>query len=197
MRIVRWLVAGGMLVLGGCVSVADVERLREDSVAMRETLREQREELERRLEVLPEDDPAREGIRKGIESSRTVEESLEAGVREVDRAMAAVNNPAGIPPGEESTVGVVAGTVATVLPPQWRMPLILGGALLGALARARQLRVSMASVVKSIELAKREDEQFRVRFHENSAAIRSVQTPLARRLVDQSQAARPGLALPI
>ncbi len=197
MRIVRVLAVVGVFVLGGCVSVEDVRRLRDESVAMRDTLRGQREELERRLESLPQTDPGRERIRAGIESSRTAEESLEAGVREVDRALATVNNPGGVPPGEESTVGVVAGTVATVLPPQWRMPLILGGALLGALARARQLRVSMASIVRSIELAKREDEQFKSSFHENAAAIRSVQTPLARRLVDQSQAARPGLALPI
>jgi hypothetical protein len=88
------------------------------------------------------------------------------------------------------------GAVAPFLPEPARLPVLLGAALLVTLARAAQLKRGTASIVRGIQKAIDEDQQFRDTFKRHANTFRTIQTAAARRIVDETT--RPPLIrLPI
>lgn len=73
------------------------------------------------------------------------------------------------------------------LPVPAQAPLLLGAALLATIARSQQLKTGTKSIIQSIQHAMNNDEVFSSAFRANADTIRTIQTPLARRMVDRVQ----------
>ena len=54
------------------------------------------------------------------------------------------------------------------------------------LLRARQMKSALVSVAKGLDKAMQTDDQFKARFAANAPLFRSVQTPAAKRVVDEA-----------
>lgn len=171
-----------------CADFGQVEGVREQAVDIRSRLEAQAADLEQRLAATSASDPARAEIETQLAGSRTALHAVTQGVGELDRAVAAADAP--------PSPGDVAGSVAAFLPEPWRTSVVLGGTALAFLWRARQLKVGLRSVAKGIEVAKKQDEEFRKRFAEHATTFRSVQTSTAQKVVDEITS--PGkISLPI
>lgn len=81
----------------------------------------------------------------------------------------------------------IAGQVVPFVPAPVQGPLLLGAALLATIARSQQLKAGTRSIIKSIQHAVNNDEAFGAAFRVNADTIRTIQTPLARRMVDKVQ----------
>lgn len=89
-----------------------------------------------------------------------------------------------------------AGVVGSILPEPARSLVLTGvGGL--ALLRANQHKRGLASVARGIHHAARDDEEFRACFRRHAAEFRSVQTPLARRVIDETTKDRFMMRLPV
>lgn len=177
-----------LLGLLACADLDQAQALRDQAAQIQARLDAQTNTLEQRLATTDPADPARADLEARLTSSRTALEAVSTAVHEVDRALERAKNP---PSG-----GAVAGSVAAFFPEPWRTPIVLGGAALAFLWRARQLKAGLRSVARGLEVAMREDEEFRKRFQANSNTFRSVQTSTAQRVVDEIK--NPGfLQLPI
>lgn len=176
------------IVVPACTDLAQVQAAREEASTVRSHLETQAGDFERQLAELPPDDPSRPAIEARLASSRTAIDTLSQGMNEIDRAMAAAT--------AEPSPSDAAGAVAAFLPEPWRTSVVLGGAAVALLWRARQLKVGLRSVAKGIELAKKDDEAFRKSFNEHATTFRSVQTGTAQKVVDEVTS--PGfITLPI
>lgn len=187
-RVFPWAILAWVLMgLAGCVDTAQLADATSQARSLHEQLSLQMQRREQELEGVGVEDPARGELEEQLRRSRTVLETLEAGIAQVEsatRGSPAANNPGDGSTAGEHAVGTIAGAVAGVVPTPWRVPIILVGGLAAAVLRARKLKLGLASIVRSIELAKREDGAFRERFRSNSTLIRTIQTPLAQRIVD-------------
>lgn len=163
--------------LPACTDLAQVQAARDEATDTRSRLEAQATDLEWQLSTLPAGDPARPAIEARLASSRTAISALSQGMDEIDRAMTAAT--------AEPSPSDAAGSVAAFLPEPWRTSVVLGGAAVALLWRARQLKVGLRSVARGIELAKKEDETFRKSFGEHASTFRSVQTGTAQRVVDE------------
>jgi hypothetical protein len=95
--------------------------------------------------------------------------------------------------GDGGTSGVWGAAMSWLLPfvPEpVRTPLVLGGALVASLARARQLRAAAASVAKGIQAAMNDDPAFAESFKRHATTFRAIQTASAQRIVDEATGKR-------
>jgi hypothetical protein len=150
--------------LGGCAGIEDALLLRDRAASARDAMDARVEESRTILKGMddagvPAQDPAR--TRAAAELAADLDAIIEEARRPTD--------------GLTQGLDVLSG----VLPEPLRSPALLGGALVVTLLRARQNRAALASVARSIEQVKRDDEEFRKRFKEHAATIRSIQTPAA------------------
>jgi len=161
--------------LPGCVDLEELHALRDEAVGVRDGLDADIRQWQAVMDKLPEDDPQRPQIAAHLDASRTALETVKASVDQIDRSMAQS------PEGSD-----LLGSVASVVPLPWRAPLILGGGMLAAALRARQLKAGLASVAKGLDIAMRDDEDFRKKFREHAGTFRTVQTAIAKRVVDET-----------
>lgn len=84
-----------------------------------------------------------------------------------------------------------------LLPEPLRSPALLVGALVIALLRANQLKRAAGSIASSIAKAAEKDEQMRSAIQRQADTLRSVQTPTAKRIVDEKTAQGFMLKLPV
>lgn len=89
-------------------------------------------------------------------------------------------------PSDPLSLGVKA--LAPLIPAPIQAPLVLGAALAATLVRSGALKKSAVSIVESIDHAKRKDADFRAAMDRHADAIRTIQTPGARKLVKKSGA---------
>jgi hypothetical protein len=170
--------------LGGCVDMGEVQTLRDKASALESRLDSdiaQRQATLARLDQagVRADDPIRQKAAAELEGSRASRAAVDAAVRQVDLVLNEAKNPT-----DPISAGV--GALAPYLPEPSRTPLVLGGALLVTLLRARQLKGALVSVAKGLDKAMQTDEAFKQRFEANAGLFRAVQTPAAKRVVDEA-----------
>ncbi len=167
----------------GCTTTDEAIEARSRAVAARDTLIAQTSDLEFRLANLPANDPARPDLESQLARSRTAAAKLSQGISLIDATLAST------PPSPE---GELVDALDDLLPPVWRAPLLLGGVGLGLFLRSRQLRQGITTIAQGIEIAKREDPAFLEAFQRHANTFRSIQSPTARRVVDEiTGTARP------
>lgn len=171
------MVAVGM-VAGGCVSVAEVQALRDETAGLRQRFEAQAQQWAQVLAQLPAGDPRRIEAEAALQAARAGAAVSDAGVRRLDAVLARAND-------ENDTLVAAVRAVAERLPGPAGGTLLVAAAAVAALLRAAQLKRALASVARGIEKAKQEDEQFRLAFARQANTFRAIQTPTAQRLVDQ------------
>ena len=170
--------------LAGCVDMDQVEGLRDRAASLESQLDKDIAQREAALAKLDQsgvrqDDPARQAAAAELDSSRASRAAVDAAVKQVDLVINEAKNPS-----DPISAGV--GALAPFLPEPSRTPLVLGGALLVTLLRARQMKTALVSVAKGLDKAMQTDDQFKQRFEANAPLFRSVQTPAAKRVVDEA-----------
>lgn len=179
----RWRLLLGVAVpviamLGGCVGMEEVMAARDQAVKMGERLDAEAERWESVAASLDEGDPGRAEAEAIAGEARAHADLIEAGVRQVDMSLDGANNQGAMPGG-------VLDSVLPWVPAPARIPLVLGAGLLASVARLWQLRRGLASVVKGLDVAMRDDPNFAERFKAHANTFRATQTDLARRIVDR------------
>ena len=183
MNVRRWLfvcatLAFTLLLLApaGCTTTDEAIEARSRAVAARDTLAAHTLDLESRLADLPASDPARPDLEAQLQRSRTAAATLSQGIALIDATLAGTSH---------SPEAELVDAFDDLLPPAWRAPLLLGGVGLGLFLRSRQLRQGITTIAQGIEVAKREDPAFLEAFQRHANTFRSIQSPTARRVVDE------------
>jgi hypothetical protein len=169
--------------VGGCVDLPRVNAFREDVAGLGRDWAAQSRALEARLAAMKADDPVRPDVQAALARARAKEAAAEAAVEQVDLVVNRAKNP-------DDPLGQSVGMLSPLLPEPARWPLALGAALVASLVRARQLKQGMASVAVGLDKAMEADPEFASGFRKHANTFRSIQTPVAKRVIDQSQRAR-------
>jgi hypothetical protein len=169
--------------VGGCVDLPRVEAFRSDVAGLSRDWAAQSRALERRLAAMKADDPLRPDARAALARAKAKEAAAEAAVEQVDLVMARAKNP-------DDPLGQSVGMLSPLLPEPVRWPLALGAALVASLLRARQLKDGMTSIARGLDKAMEADPEFASGFKKHANTFRSIQTPIAKRVIDASQRAR-------
>ena len=181
-------VFAAFVVLGsGCVDLAQVESMRSEAIQLRETLREESQQWERRLAALPGADPLRADAAAALAVVQARAAAIDAAILEIDQVIKEARHPS----------DPLVSVSAPLVPEPLRSPFLLGAALLATLARTVQLKRGMASIARSFHKAMEEDVQLRDSVKRNANTLRSIQTAAARKIVNQVTGKGPALALPI
>lgn len=170
--------------LGGCVDMDQVQALRDKAASLETRLDSDIAQRQATLARLDQagaapDDPARQQAAAALESSRASRAAVDAAVKHVDVVLNEAKNPS-----DPISAGV--GALAPFLPEPSRTPVVLGGALLVSLLPARQMKTALVSVAKGLDKAMQTDDAFKQRFQANAGLFRAVQTPAAKRVVDEA-----------
>lgn len=171
------LCLGLTLPLGGCVDTAQLAPLREQAVTVRDELATEVQRLETDAQV--QSDAAL------VEASTQAAASLSRRLSDLDRAIAALDRVLATEQSPDAIMRQIASETAPLLPEPLRSPALLVGALLAAVFRASQLKRAAGSIAVSIAKAAEKDEQFRSAIQRHADTLRSVQTPTAKRIVDE------------
>ena len=198
-----------ILVLPACADLgAEIDRL--DALAaqaesLRDDLRNRRERWEERAARDTLDDASRAEARAQASQAGAGEAALAAAaerlhaLRDEAAAIAAglpggggpTSGGAGQPPS--GVWGAALSWVLPFVPEPVRTPLVLGGALVASVLRARQLRVAAASMARGIAAAMNDDPAFAESFRRHATTFRAIQTASAARIVDEATGKRRAL----
>lgn len=187
-RLLAALIVAGSV--AGCVDWAEVEQLRERTSSLRDRLASEEAAWRGRLDALPADDPLRPDAEVALDAVRAGRSAADAAVAGVDRLIETARRPV-------DPLGNAVGAVAPLIPGPWRVPLLLGGALVGAVLRAAQLKRATASIARGIQKAMERDGEFASAFARHADSFRVIQTGAARRIVDEATGDRFMVRLPI
>ncbi len=166
-------------------TIAQATVLRDQAAQARQTLDAELADLQSARDTLPDDAPAVRDLDAAIARAHAKRQTLDAALAHADLVLAEMQAPT-----DALTQSVSA--LAPLLPPPAQGPVLLGAALIATLFRARQVRKGAGSIAASIQKAL-SDPDFRAAFERQAALIRSIQTPTARRIVDETT--KPGLML--
>lgn len=179
-------------VLSGCAdipeTIARATALRDDAAGARQRVANDLAALESARADLPPDRPAPD-LDAAIAGARARLQALDAALAHADLVLQEMAQPT-----DALTQGV--GGIADLLPPPARGPALLGAALLATLLRAHRVRKGAGSIAASIQKAL-QDPDFRAAFERHADTIRSIQTPTARRIVDETTKPGPMIRSPI
>lgn len=163
---------------------------RDDTAALAERAARTAEQLAAAAAALPPDDPQRARLEADAAAWRTRATTLASLRDHADAVLAEAADPT-----DPLTRGVSA--LSTFLPPPLGPPLVLGAALAATFLRARQLKKGAASIARSLEQAMNNDDALRTLITKHADTLRSIQTPTAKRIVDESTNNTRMLTLPI
>ncbi|MEM9372378.1 MAG: hypothetical protein AAGA55_01925 [Planctomycetota bacterium] len=182
-----------ILALTGCGSLEDTiaaaTGIRDQAAQARVEVVTQLESMRASRESLEPGSPEHAEATAAITLANARMAALDAAILQADRVIAEITDPS-----DGLTQGV--GTITPFLPAPAQGPALLGAALVATLLRAHQVRKGAGSIAASIRKAM-DDPDFKQAFERQAGTIRSIQTPAARRIVDQETGSRPGLRLPI
>ncbi len=105
-----------------------------------------------------------------------------AGIKTLDAAIAEFENPTD--PLNQAVQGALP-----FLPEPVRLPLAWGATIGALLWRSGKLKTALTSVVKSFEVLKTQSPQVAHAIEQHAKTLRKIQTPTARKVVDQVQTA--------
>lgn len=181
-RIVAGVAAGVVMVAvvaaGGCADLGEVVAARDAASSVSHTLHQNALGHEQAAGALPEGDPRAAHLLQQAARARARAAVLDDAVRQVNLVLDEAQDPT-------SPISAATSAAAPFLPPPVGAGLLLGGALAATLMRAGKLKAALESVVRGIETAKKDDAEFRTRFQEHANTFRTIQTPAARRVVDE------------
>lgn len=179
-------------VLSACADIpqtlAQAAALREDASQARAGLAEDLARLEAARADVPPDTPAPD-LDAAIALGRAKLQALDAALAHADLVLAEMTQPT-------DALTHAVGAAGQLLPAPARGPALLGAALLATLFRAHQVRKGAGSIAASIQKAL-QDPDFRAAFDRHTTTIRSIQTPTARRIVDEVTKPGPMIRSPI
>lgn len=171
------------MTLPACHAPAHLERhviqMRDDAQAARDDLRAQADRLEALRRAQPDQTPEQAQLDALIAATRAKIGALDAAVAQAEAVLREASGPT-------SPLSATARGLGSMLPEPARAPLVLGAALLVTLARARQLKVGAASIAASVSKAMDADPKLRAAFQRQANTMRSIQTPTAKRIVDEA-----------
>ena len=182
-RTVLVLIVCGAFCAGGCVDLPRVEAFRSDAAKLSRDWAGQTAAWERKLAAMPADDPMRPDAEAALARARAKEAAADAAVRQVDLVVSRAKNP-------DDPLGQSVGMLSPLLPEPVRWPLALGAALVASVVRARQLKDGMVSIATGLDRAMTDDPDFAAKFRQHATTFRSIQTPVAKRVIDQTQRRR-------
>ncbi len=171
------------LCLGACASFEDLARTREQIQTLREQVRADIARLEHAADTLPPDMPEARDAQAALAELHAADGLLTAMLERLDAIVAESEHPS-------DPISQLVGLIAPWLPEPVRTPALLGSALFVSLWRGHRLKKGFRSVVAGIERAMKDDPDFSKAFRRNAQTFRAIQTPAARRLVDQVQRRR-------
>ena len=168
--------------IGGCAgvgeSIGQLETIRDQAALIRSDLQGQLDELALMRESIPDGSEqlgAVDALMAQINAKLAV---VDAAVIHADQVIESASNPS-----DPLTIG--ADAISPWVPAPIQAPLVLGAALLATLIRSRSLSSGARSIVESINHVMGKDESFKAVFSSNADTIRTIQTPAARKMVDQ------------
>jgi hypothetical protein len=168
----------------GCAPLAETieqtTQWRDRAHEAKSTAQTRLDELAEQREQFPDGSAQAELIDGAIARARAKISMLEAAIMHADMVLEEAQHPS-------DALTQITGKVVPFVPAPVQAPLLLGAALLTTLVRSRQLRSGADSIIKSIQHAAGNDESFRIALASNADTIRTIQTPLARRMVDRVQ----------
>ncbi len=170
--------------LPGCASVGETieqtTRWKDRAVRAKTGTESDLASLQAQRESFPAGTEQSEQIDLSILSARAKLAALDAAIAHADSVIAEATNP---------TDGITSTTQVLLpfLPAPIQAPALLGAAFIATLVRSKQLKDGTSSIIRSIQHAIANDENFKNAFATNANTIRTIQTPLARRLVDKAQ----------
>ncbi len=170
-------------------TVAQATDLRNEAAQARDAVAARVESLESDRDSLPPGSPEHAETETAIALANARLAALDAAVLHADRVLEEMTSPS-----DSLTRGV--GALSPYLPGPAQGPALLGAALIATLLRAHQVRKGAGSIAASIQKAMT-DPEFKAAFERQAATIRSIQTPAARRIVDQETNPRTGPRMPI
>lgn len=176
-----------LFALGGCAdlqgAIAKTSAWRDEASSVRDTLRGQIQAMESEIKTLePGSVPAIE-LAAEIKLAHAKQSAIDAAIAQAEMVLDEARQPS-------DSITTIARGVSSWVPAPIQGPLVLGAALIATLARSRQLKQSSASIVNSIAHVLERDDQFKALFESHANTIRSIQTPIARKMVDQTQRKR-------
>lgn len=172
------------------ISADDLAATRDRAAALERTLATNADTLRAAADGLPSTDPALAALARQAADAQAARDLLARAVTQADAVLTEAANP---------TDGLTtAATAASALVPEpYRLPLVLTGALAATVLRSIQLKRAGASIAKSIDTAMRDDPELRHRLRSKAETLRGIQTPTARRIVDETTKPAPMLRLPV
>ncbi|GAB4384088.1 MAG: hypothetical protein Kow0022_05600 [Phycisphaerales bacterium] len=180
----------GLLVLGGCVDHARLAALRDQAALVRDELQTEVARLEQASQSEGAGPEVREAASAAAVELRERLASLDQAITTLDEVASSAQTP-------DMLINQLTSQAVPLLPEPFRSPALLLGALAAALFRAGQLKRAAGSIAASIAKAAEKDEQFRSAIQRHADTLRSMQTPTAKRIVDERTRDGFMLRLPI
>lgn len=160
-------------------AIAQTSAWRDNASNARTLLDEQLATLESRRDTLEPASPEARALDTQIALARAKQAALEAAIIQADQVLEEARNPS-------DGLTRLARDASAWVPAPAQGPIVLGAALIATLLRSRQLKQASTSIINSISHVIERDPQFRALFEQHADAVRSIQTPGARKLVDQT-----------
>jgi hypothetical protein len=171
---------GAVAALGGCGVDEGLVAMREQAREAEAAIRADRDELAGLVERLPPGDPARARVGAMIHAREDLIGRFGVAGDRLEALISAAES------GDiAGTMETGAGVFVPLLPVGAQVPAVLAAGLVASLWRAARLKRSAVSIAEGLEKAMRDDDGLREGVKRNAATLRSVQTPTAKRIVDE------------
>ena len=164
-------------------AIAQTSAWRDEAVTVRDTLEKQVQTLQTQQGGLEPGSSEAIAIDTEIKLAQAKRAALDAAIAQANQVLDEAQHPS-------DALTQIAHGISSWVPAPAQGPLVLGAALISTLTRSRQLKQSSMSIINSISHVLERDEQFKSLFEQHADTIRSIQTPTARKLVDQTNRKR-------
>lgn len=176
--------------LAGCLDLPRAEALRAQASQIHSQLDEDARAWESRAGSLHPEDPLYHVVRAQASDARAREAVASEALQRLDDILNEAREPS-------HPITQAMDVASPLLPPGVRGPALLAVAAGVALARAWRLKAGLASVARGLASAMRDDQEFRACFTRHADTFRAVQTPTAKRVIDESTRRELMVRLPV
>ncbi|MFK7758395.1 MAG: hypothetical protein AB8C13_00435 [Phycisphaerales bacterium] len=174
-----WLVVS-VFATSGCAGVGEsidqLESVRDQASEIQSGLNQELDELSLMRESIPDGSAEGASIDSLISQIRVKLSVVDAAIVHADQVIGEARNPS-------DPLTIAADSVSPFVPAPLQAPLVLGAALVASVVRSRSLQNGTRSIIESIEHVMKKDDSFKAAFVNHADTIRTIQTPVARKLV--------------
>lgn len=157
-------------------SIARIDTAIDGAQTAKQRIDTEIDELELMRESIPDQSGDAPFVDARLAQLRAQSSALDGAIRSATLALSEARSPT-------DPLVIAIDSVSPWVPAPVQAPLVLAAALGATLIRSGTLKRAAASIIESIDHAKRADPGFRAALVSNANAIRSIQTPAARKLV--------------